>query len=212
MTKPILSLAFCLLFGACQAGNNEKEEAPPTISDQENGLKKAYFASGCFWCVEKIYESVKGVKEAVSGYAGGHTEDPTYEEVGTGETGHAETVKVLYDPEKVSFKTLVKVYYASQDPTTKGQAPDFGSQYRSIIFYTNPEEKRIAQAQKDSVANSGAYDEPIVTEIAPLKKFWKAEAYHQDYAKKHPDKGYIKNVSNVRFREFKKEMPEVLKK
>jgi len=131
--------------------------------------------------VEAIYESVKGVKEAVSGYAGGKEQNPTYQQVGAGRTGHSETVKVYYDPNVVSFTTLVKVYYGSQNPTTvNGQHPDYGPQYRSIVFYQNEKEKQIAETYKAKLEASGVYSKPIATEIIPLVKFWKAEDYHQN--------------------------------
>lgn len=173
------------------------------------GLSKAYFASGCFWCVEAIYESVKGVEEVISGYAGGDEANPTYRQVGYGSTGHAEAVEVYYDPEVVSFEELLTVYYASQDPTTVGQKPDFGSQYRSIIFYSNPEERELAEAAKKDaeVVTPGT----VVTEILPLKRFWPAEEYHQDYEKRNPNDRYVQGVSIPRLERFKKKHPELLK-
>lgn len=176
------------------------------------GLSVAYFASGCFWCVEAVYESVKGVEEAVSGYSGGPEMNPTYQQVGGGATGHAEAVKVYYDPTVVDFRTLVKVYYASQNPTTvNGQHPDYGTQYRSIIFYSNDEEKTIAEEEKKALGESGMYNEPIATEISMFTKFWEAEAYHQDYEKLNPGNPYVKAVSIPRLNRFKAKMPEVLK-
>ena len=174
-------------------------------------LSKAYFASGCFWCVEAIFESVKGVEEAVSGYAGGTEANPTYSQVSRGATGHTEAVEVYYDPEVVDYKTLVKVYYASHNPTTvNGQAPDFGKQYRSMILYTNEEEKNIAEAYKAQIADQ--YKEPIATEIEPLTRFWKAEDYHQDYERNNPSNPYIQNVSIPRLKRFQTKHPELLKK
>jgi peptide-methionine (S)-S-oxide reductase len=183
-----------------------------TLIDTEH-LSKAYFASGCFWCVEAIFESVKGVEEAISGYAGGDEQNPTYKQVSRGATGHTESVEVLYDPEVIDYKTLLDVFYASHNPTTvNGQAPDFGKQYRSAIFYTNDQEKQMAIAYKDSLEKSGIYKEPIATEISPLKTFWKAESYHQDYEKNNPDNSYIRNVSIPRLNRFKAKLPELLKK
>jgi peptide-methionine (S)-S-oxide reductase len=192
------------------ANNTSYTETP---AEELQGLQTAYFASGCFWCVEAVYESVEGVKEAVSGYSGGKEQNPTYYQVGSGQTGHAEAVEVFYDPAVVSFKTLVKVFYGSHNPTTvNGQAPDFGTQYRSIIFYQNEEEKAIATAFKDSLDNSGTYDKPIATEILKFKKFWKAEEYHQDYEKRNPNESYVRNVSVPRLRRFQAKYPELLKK
>ncbi|QTY27027.1 peptide-methionine (S)-S-oxide reductase MsrA [Flavobacterium sp. CS20] len=173
-------------------------------------LKFAYFASGCFWCVEAIYENVKGVKEVISGYSGGHTKNPTYEESNTGKTGHAEAVKVIYNSDIVSFKTLVDVYFASQNVTQiNGQGPDIGNQYRSILFYQNDEEKNIIENKIKSIQHH--YDKPIAREVKPFEKFWIAEEYHQNYKKKHPNNRYIQNVSNPRFERFKAKMPNVLK-
>jgi len=173
-------------------------------------LSTAYFASGCFWCVEAVYESVKGVKEVVNGYSGGHTENPTYESSNTGTTGHAEAVAVYYDPSEVDFATLVKVYYGSQDPTTvNGQGPDFGSQYRSILFYSTDSEKKIIEEYMAIVSKE--YSKPLATEIQEFKKFWVGEDYHQDYERLHPNHGYIRNVSVPRLNRFQEKFPELIK-
>ncbi|MEZ4777594.1 MAG: bifunctional methionine sulfoxide reductase B/A protein [Bacteroidia bacterium] len=170
----------------------------------------AYFASGCFWCVEAVYESVRGVKEAISGYSGGHTKNPTYEDSNTGKTGHAEAVAVIYDPSVVSFASLVDVYFGSQDPTqVNGQGPDRGSQYRSIIFYKNDEEKKIIEEKKALLAKE--LNAKIAAEVMPFEKFWIAEAYHQNYERLHPESGYIQQVSIPRLNRFKKKFPELLK-
>ena len=154
--------------------------------------------------------SVVGVKESISGYSGGHTKNPTYEESNTGRTGHAEAVKIIYDPEKIDYKTLVDVYFNSQNVTQQnGQGPDRGAQYRSIIFYENDKQQKIIQQKVNSLQSQ--YDDPIAAEIKPFEKFWIAEDYHQDYKKKHPNNGYIQNVSNPRFKRFAEKMPELLK-
>lgn len=176
-----------------------------------NGLARAYFASGCFWCVEASYESVKGVKEAISGYSGGHTDNPTYESTTTGTTGHAEAIEVIYDPKVVSFATLVDVYFASQDVTqVNGQGADRGSQYRSIIFYQNEEQKKIIEA-KIAAMNKKISPKEVAAEVYPFQKFWLAEAYHQDFEKKNPDNPYVRRVSIPRLERFQKKLPEVLK-
>ncbi|MFT6279254.1 MAG: peptide-methionine (S)-S-oxide reductase [Flavobacteriales bacterium] len=195
----------------CSSAPSNTEVIPLPEKDL-SGLEKAYFASGCFWCVEAVYESVYGVEEAISGYAGGNQLNPTYEQVGGGRTDHAEAIEVYYDPEKVDFKTLVKVFYASQDPTTvNGQHPDYGKQYRSIIFYQNDEEKQIAMEEKELLNESGAYDKPVATEIELLTKFWKAEEYHQDFERRNPNQSYVKAVSVPRLNRFKEKMPQLLK-
>lgn len=201
-----------LLFSMCSVGNQAEQEIKKLDQTQLDKLSKAYFASGCFWCVEAVFESVRGVEEAVSGYAGGDKQYPTYRQIGTGMTGHSETVEVYYDPKVVSYETLVRVFYGSHNPTTvNGQHPDYGTQYRSIIFYQNDEEKKIAQDFKTKLASSGDYDAPIATEIVPFVKFWKAEDYHQDYERLNPDNGYVRNVSIPRLRKFQKKFPELLK-
>lgn len=207
-----------LLLLACGNQTNENKDSEVDIANSDpvevkaqEGMKKAYFASGCFWCVEAIYESVEGVRESISGYSGGHTKNPTYEDSNTGRTGHAEAVEVIYDPEVVSFKTLVEVYFGSQDPTqVNGQGPDRGSQYRSIIFYQNEEQKNIIEEVKAEVAQN--YNEPIAAEIVPFQKFWKAEDYHQNYEKNNPRNPYIQNVSIPRLNRFKEKFPDILKK
>ncbi|MEQ8546996.1 MAG: peptide-methionine (S)-S-oxide reductase MsrA [Cyclobacteriaceae bacterium] len=201
-----------LLFAvSCSGGKAEKDKAEN--SQNLDGLKKAYFASGCFWCVEAIFESVAGVEEAVSGYAGGKEVNPTYRQVSSGSTGHTETVEVYYNPEIVSYETLLKVYYGSHNPTTvNGQHPDYGAQYRSAIFYQSEEEKLLAEKYMKNLDKSGQYDSPIATEIAPLTKFWKAEEYHQDYEKNNPYQPYVMNVSVPRLKKFQQKYPELLKK
>jgi peptide-methionine (S)-S-oxide reductase len=188
------------------------QQSKPVEVPLENGLARAYFASGCFWCVEASYESVKGVKEAVSGYSGGHTENPTYEASNTGTTGHAEAVEIIYDPKVVKFATLVDVYFASQDVTqVNGQGGDRGSQYRSIIFYQNEEQKKIIE-EKIAVINKKIQPEEVAAEVYPFQKFWLAEAYHQDFEKNNPENPYIQRVSIPRVEKFQKKLPDVLKK
>lgn len=215
--KIIIINIISLLVLACGNGNKENTvtrpeiaNAEPVVVQAENGMEKAYFASGCFWCVEAIYESIEGVKEVISGYSGGHTKNPTYESSNTGTTGHAEAVEVIYDPDVVNFKTLVQVYFGSQDPTqVNGQGPDLGSQYRSIIFYQNKDQKKIIEEVKAGVAEN--HDKPIAAEVLPFQKFWKAEDYHQDYEKNNPNNPYIQKVSIPRLNRFQAEFPDILK-
>lgn len=207
-------ILFLLLSNVAIACNTVEKNQSQSVLEKHNtdlqDYKSAYFASGCFWCVEAIYEKVKGVTEVISGYSGGHTKNPTYEESNTGKTGHAEAVKVVYNPDIVSFNTLVDVYFASQNVTqVNGQGPDRGSQYRSIIFYENDEEKQIIDAKIKLLQPQ--YEKPIAAEVKAFDKFWIAEEYHQDYKYKHPNNGYIRNVSNPRYERFKAKMPEVLK-
>lgn len=223
--KYIVSILIAgLFFSSCTSNRTgEKTTMTPeakavvvknsTSTKKMSELSKAYFASGCFWCVEAIFESVDGVEEAISGYAGGTKENPTYEEVGRGLTNHTEAVEVYYDPEVVSYASLLKVYYGSHDPTTvNGQHPDFGKQYRSMILYTNEMEKKAAEDFKKALEAAGTYSDPIATEIEPLTKFWAAEEYHQDYEKRNPNNSYVRNVSIPRLNRFKAKFPELLKK
>ena len=215
MKRILPLLAITLLFSCVNTAQvNPKQQAvidaDPIVVPLENGKARAYFASGCFWCVEAVYESVKGVEESISGYSGGYTDNPTYELSNTGRTGHAEAVEVIYDPNVVSFATLVDVYFASQNPTqVNGQGPDRGSQYRSIIFYQNDEQKQIILEKKEALAKK--LGKKVAAEVYPFQKFWIAEAYHQNYEKLHPYQSYIRNVSIPRLKRFQAKMPEVLK-
>ena len=183
----------------------------PPLSEQKD-LAKAYFAAGCFWCVEAVFESVKGVHEVYSGYAGGETKNPNYNQIGTGRTGHAEAVEVHYDPKVVSFGTLVQVFFGSHDPTTPNrQGPDRGSQYRSIAFYQNSSEREMIQDYIALLEKEGIFNNAIVTEVEPLDKFYFAEEYHQDYEKRNPNNPYVRSVSIPRLRKFQKAYPELLK-
>ena len=219
----ITFLACTILFSiSCES--NTKKNNKETITHESEQMAKlteaqlqrydvAYFASGCFWCVEAIYEDVIGVKEVISGYAGGNEVNPTYEQVGRGLTSHAEAVKVYYDPKEVDFATLVKVFFGSHDPTTLNrQGPDHGAQYRSIAFYTNKEEKKIIEDYIEQLTTGKVYDAPIVTQVERLDKFYKAEAYHQDYEKLNPNNPYIINISVPRYNRFKAKYPELMKK
>ncbi len=210
--KLSLVLFFAFSLGSCYGSTgNKKSNNKETIYVPSQNTKIAYFASGCFWCVEAVFESVKGVEEAVSGYAGGFTDNPTYQSIGTGKTGHAETVAVYYNPEVVSFSTLVTVFFGSHDPTTvNGQHPDYGTQYRSIAFYLNDTEKQIIEKAIKKL-NKETYNGKIVTEVTKLDTFYKAEEYHQDYEKRNPNVPYVKSVSIPRLNRFKRKFPELLK-
>jgi peptide-methionine (S)-S-oxide reductase len=204
MKNALLFLFTSFILLSCSASSDENYQPGPH-------LKTAYFASGCFWCVEAIYESVKGVDEAVSGYSGGVIANPTYYQVSSGKTKHAETVKVYYDPKVVSFETLVDVFFNSHDPTTLNrQGPDRGYQYRSIAFYQNDEEKAIIEAKVKELLERKVYTR-ITTQVSKFNVFYEAEEYHQNYERNHPGNSYVRNVSIPRLNAFKKKMPEVLK-
>lgn len=214
LMKQFPSLLSAVVLAACggTTGHSVAGPADPTPQQpQFTGLSKAHFAEGCFWCSEEIFQNVRGVKAVINGYAGGNTTNPTYEEVSNGTTGHAESVEVYYDPKEVDFATLLKVFFASQDPTTPSrQGPDAGSQYRSIAFYDSPQQKAQIEAYIKQLDASGQYPAPIVTEVLPFTVFWPAEPEHQDYVLKHPDNPYVKQVSKPRFDRFKAKMPGVL--
>ena len=179
--------------------------------NSQTNYSEAYFASGCFWCVESIYESLNGVSEVQSGYSGGKTKNPDYYQVLTGKTGHAETVKVIYDSKKISFKKLVEVFFASHDPTTLNrQGPDIGTHYRSIAFYKNDLEKNIIKNEIQRLLDNKIYKR-IVTEVTKFEIFYIAEDYHQDYKINNPNNPYIWKVSVPRINDFKKKFPELLK-
>lgn len=217
MKKLIYTLCIVFLFScnySAQVINPKQQaviDADPIEVPIKDGKARAYFASGCFWCVEAIYESVKGVEESISGYSGGFTKNPTYELSNTGRTGHAEAVEIIYDPEVVSFATLVDVYFGSQNPTQfYGQGPDRGPQYRSIIFYQNDEQKKIIEEKKAALAKK--LDTKIAAEIYPFQKFWIAEGYHQDFERRNPNQSYIRAVSIPRLKRFQAKFPHLLKK
>lgn len=194
--------------------NKEAIQEAETLTPQElSTYETAYFASGCFWCVEAIFESVKGVKEVISGYAGGTQENPTYEAVSYGRTDHAEAVEVYYDPKEISFTQLVQVFFGSHDPTSLNrQGPDRGTQYRSIAFYKNGKEKNIIEGYMKVLTDENVYDgDPITTEVVPYTIFYKAEDYHQDYEMKNPNNSYIRNVSIPRLNRFKENFGDYLK-
>lgn len=215
--KKALPLFIIALLFSCEntAQVNSKQQAvinaKPVEVPLKDGKARAYFASGCFWCVEAIYESVKGVEESISGYSGGHSKNPTYPASNTGKTGHAEAVEIIYDPKIVSFETLVDVYFGSQNVTQiNGQGHDRGSQYRSIIFYQNDTQKQLILKKKEALAKK--INAKIAAEVYPFQKFWVAEDYHQNYEKLHPNNSYIKNVSIPRLNRFKAQFPKELLK
>lgn len=215
MFKLSLYLLSCFLFLGCNSSNdaNKKAEAvaqqtlTPVQTETQDGKKRAYFASGCFWCVEAIYENIYGVEEAIAGYSGGTTSNPTYQNHGD----HAETIEVIYDPLLVDFSTLLTVYFESQNMTQiNGQGPDRGTSYRSIVFYQNEEEKQKIE-NKIAELNLELGGNKVAAQVLPFQKFYKAEAYHQDFEKNNPTHPYIKNVSVPRKERFEKKFPELLK-
>jgi peptide-methionine (S)-S-oxide reductase len=193
------------------AKTTSRIKSEPLLSEKAlSKFSQATFAAGCFWHEEAMFESIKGVKEAVSGYAGGKTSNPTYESIETGSTGHAETVNVYFDSTVIDFPTLVKIYFAGQDPTeVNGQGPDRGTQYRSIAFYRNNGEKKMIEDHIKSIQPK--YKEPIAAQILPFTKFWTGEAYHQNYIDKNPGQGYVQMVSIPEIKRLQKQFPQLVK-
>jgi len=200
----ILSLSF--VFTSCAQQTSTKTEVKEENKIPAAGSEAiATFAEGCFWHSELVFQSLVGVRDAVSGYVGGTDPNPDYEKVSTGSTGHAETVEVYYDPSQISYETLVKAFFASQDPTTLNrQGNDAGTEYRSIAFYRTKEEKQIIEAEIKRLTDEKKYANKIVTEVKPFTVFYPAEDYHQEYIENNPGNSYVKNVSIPDFLEFKK--------
>jgi peptide-methionine (S)-S-oxide reductase len=173
------------------------------------GEEVAIFSGGCFWGVQAVFQHMKGVKGAVSGYTGGSLKNPTYEQVSTGTTGHAESVRITFDPAQVSYADLLRVFFSvATDPTELNyQGPDHGTQYRSVIWYTTPEQQQAAKAYIDQLTKTKVYQNKIVTEVKPAQAFYNAEDYHQDYATLHPDDGYIAYNDAPKVSNFKKLLP-----
>lgn len=177
-----------------------------------NNLKEATFGAGCFWCVEPIFERLQGVQSVEVGYAGGDTPNPTYEEVCTGNTGHAEVTRVTYDPEVISFDELLEVFWHTHNPTTLNrQGADVGTQYRSAIFYHDEGQKAIAEKSLEKTEQSDLWEDPIVTKIEPLKNYSKAEDYHQKYYEKHKNGPYCDAVIQPKIQKLKREFGDKLK-
>ncbi|MCW9707039.1 peptide-methionine (S)-S-oxide reductase MsrA [Fodinibius salsisoli] len=187
------------------------ESAEP-VSTENTNLQEATFGAGCFWCVEAIFEELKGVKSVVAGYAGGEIKNPTYREVSSGTTGHAEVTHIAFDPSVVSYNELLTVLWHTHNPTTKNrQGADVGPQYRSVIFYHNEEQKKIAEQSLKETDASDLWEDPIVTEIEPLSNYSKAENYHQNYYENNPNAGYCTVVIAPKLKKFRKEFSDMLK-
>lgn len=201
-----------LLMSSCAQSQQSKLNFPVGSKTPTANEAVATFSEGCFWHAEVVFQSLAGVRDAVSGYAGGTDTNPDYEKVASGSTGHAETVQVYYDPSKISYETLVKAFFASQDPTTLNrQGNDVGTEYRSIAFYRTEAEKNIVNAEIKRLTDAKTYSSKIVTEVIPFKKFYTAEAYHQEFIHNNPTQGYVQNVSIPDFMEFKKKFKATYK-
>ncbi|ARK10490.1 peptide-methionine (S)-S-oxide reductase MsrA [Fibrella sp. ES10-3-2-2] len=213
----LLLLLIPLYFGcATKKGSDNqptvKDTSPAKLPTLQPGEAVATFAGGCFWCVEEEFELLRGVREAVSGYSGGTEENPTYEQVGNNETGHAESVQVYYDPKVIPYDTLVKAFLYAHDPTTLNrQGPDAGKQYRSVAFYRSPAEKASIEAAIKRFNATGEHTDQVVTQVVPFNVFYPAEVYHQGYYRAHPDEAYIRSVSEPKVEKFKKRLADKLK-
>jgi peptide-methionine (S)-S-oxide reductase len=209
--KSFSMLAAFAAFGVLSAMSAAAEDAP---LPEKSGPKKALatFGGGCFWCTEAVYDLTEGVHAAVSGYAGGATVNPTYEAVCTGQTGHAEVVQVEYDPSVISYEKLLEIFFRTHDPTTLNQqGADVGTQYRSVIYYHDDEQKQIAERVKTALKASGAFSKPIVTEISPIETFYPAEEYHQEYFAKNPNQGYCRMVVGPKVAKYRKAFADLVK-
>ncbi len=186
---------------------------PASISESEaQDLDTATFAGGCFWCVEAVFERVKGVKSVVSGYAGGNQPNPSYQEVAAGSTDYAESIQIYYHPDEVTYRELLEVFFGTHDPTQLNrQGPDVGKQYRSEVFYHDQEQQQLTRNYMEELAQSSKYDDEIVTKLSPLDTFYVAEDYHQNYYEHHPNDRYIVNIAVPKVKKFKKNYPNLLK-
>jgi peptide-methionine (S)-S-oxide reductase len=191
---------------SCQS--KELKQAPMTNDsniEKDSSYETATFGAGCFWCVEAVFLQINGVKSVVSGYSGGSVKNPTYKEICTGLTGHAEVCQIVYDPKVVSYATLLQAFFLSHDPTTLNrQGNDVGTQYRSVIYYHNKEQKQLSEQIKKELDASGAFNQPIVTEISPLGIFYQAEDYHQNYYNQNDNQPYCQFVIKPKLEKFEK--------
>lgn len=201
----ILSFLISLLLISSLYGQNDNA--------MENKNKEtATLGAGCFWCVEAVFQSLKGVESVTSGYSGGNVKNPSYREVTTGNTGHAEAIQIKFNPDVISYEEILEVFWSTHDPTTLNQqGPDIGSQYRSVIFYHSEEQKKIAEKSKKEADISGNFDDSIVTSIEPFKNFYVAEEYHQDFYKKNPNQPYCQFRINPKIKKLENEFQEYLK-
>src|SRR5258707_8335167 len=205
-TKSTLVAAIIALTALSGHGQNKKNM-------ESNELKTVTFGAGCFWCTEAVFLNVSGVTKVVSGYSGGKVKNPSYREVCTGTTGHAEVTQITYDPKVVSYESLLELFWNTHDPTTLNrQGADEGTQYRSVVFYHSEEQKKVAEAYKKQLEASHVFKRPIVTEISPFSTFYGAEDYHQNSYALNPDQGYCQSVIRPKVEKFKKQFASKLKK
>ncbi|HLT75662.1 MAG TPA: peptide-methionine (S)-S-oxide reductase MsrA [Ohtaekwangia sp.] len=207
----ILSAVLVFLFAGMSCGQKKTTTAMST--EQRDNLELATFGGGCFWCTEAVFLDVKGVEKVVSGYMGGKVKNPTYKEVSSGLTGHAEVIQLTYDPRVISYPELLEIFWKTHDPTTLNrQGADVGTQYRSVVFYHTKEQEQLANEYKQKLDEAGAFDDPIVTEIAPANDFYIAEDYHQNYYNLNGQAPYCRVVIAPKLEKFRKAFADKLKK
>ncbi len=205
------SIFFLCLFLA----TTESQGAPKDMGKKNAATTYEYITlgGGCFWCLEAVFKEIRGVEKAESGYAGGSTVNPTYEEVCSGRTGHAEVVRITFNPELISLEKIIRIFFATHDPTTLNrQGADIGTQYRSVIFYCNNEQKTVIDKVINELKKLKAYKNPLVTEVVPYETFYRAEDYHQNYFQRNPDAAYCRLVINPKLEKFRKTFRDNLKK
>src|SRR5687767_15211918 len=211
--KVLAIIASFFSLAGCTSDNNYTTMSTSLMNSSAEKIDTATFGTGCFWCTEAIFEHLDGVLKVTSGYSGGHIKNPTYKEVCTGETGHAECVQINYEPDKISFDELLEVFWQVHDPTTLNrQGADVGTQYRSVIFYHTDDRKQKSEKYKTELDKSGAFDRPIVTTLETFTKFYTAEAYHQEYYANNKNKNpYCSIVIKPKLEKFKKVFKDKLK-
>jgi peptide-methionine (S)-S-oxide reductase len=211
--KMIHLISLIIFLSGCSVFTKNSQTNTKIYKDKimSTNLDTAVFGMGCFWCTEAVFEELKGVQSVEAGYSGGTTENPTYKQVCTGETGHAEVARIIFDASVISYDQLLQVFWTTHDPTTLNkQGADVGTQYRSVIFYLNDKQKEAAEKSKKDIAPQ-VWDNPVVTEISPLSKFYKAEDYHQDYYDQNPNQGYCQYVITPKVDKFRKKFKDWLK-
>ncbi len=207
-----MAVGALVFHGTSSSRHVRKTTSGDSTEMNTQGLDTATLAAGCFWCTEAIYQNLKGVVSVVSGYAGGTVPNPTYEEVCTGRTGHAEACQILFDPKQISYAELLEAFWKMHDPTTLNrQGADVGTQYRSAIFTHNDEQRKLAEHYKQELDSAGAFDAPIVTQIVPYTTFYKAEDYHQNYYNDHGSQPYCQLVIRPKLEKFRKAFKDMLK-
>lgn len=211
MKKLVLFLV-ATIFMSCANSQNEMQKDESAMTTNNDNLELATFGAGCFWCVEAIFQDLKGVEKVTSGYSGGDVKNPSYREVCTGRTGHAEVVQIQFNPDVISFKELLEVFWQTHDPTTLNkQGADVGTQYRSAVFYHDQSQKELAEEYKKKLDESEVFDDPIVTEISQYDTFYKAEVSHQDYYNENSDAPYCRAVITPKVEKFRKVFEDKLK-